>query len=132
MGSVLRASNDIDGNRASQARLDDDGWCSGQLATDIFDPYIEIDFGRDVLFTSVTIEGLDFNSILPESYFIERYRIQVAGEDASLLYIALSTNNYKLEPAVSSYMHAYYILILYSHYIISYSYLCTDIPTATE
>ena len=106
MGSVLRASNDIDDNRASQARLNDDGWCSGLLATDIFDPYIEVDFGRDVLFTSVTIEGLDFNSIFPGSYFIERYRIQVAGEDASLLYIALSTNNSKLEPAVSSYMHA--------------------------
>ena len=110
MGTVFRASNDISDYRASQARLSDDGWCSGQLATDIFDPYIEVNFGRDVLFTSVTIEGLDLNSILnsffPGEYFIERYRIQVAREDTSLLYIALSTNNSKSEPAVSMIIHA--------------------------
>ena len=106
MGSVLRASNDISDYRASQARLSDNGWCSGQLATDIFDPYIEVDFGRDLILTSVTIEGLDF--IVSEDYFIERYRIQVAEEDGSLQYIALSANNSKPEPAVSSYMHAHY------------------------
>ena len=106
MGSVLRASNDISDYRASQARLSDNGWCSGQLATDIFDPYIEVDFGRDLILTSVTIEGLDF--IVSEDYFIERYRIQVAEEDGSLQYIALSANNSKSEPAVSSYMHAHY------------------------
>ena len=105
LSTVFRASNDILNHTASQARLSDDGWCSGQLATNIFDPYIEIDFGRDLILTSVTIEGLNFNSILPGSYFIERYRIQVAGEDASLLYIALSANNSKSEPAVSNYMH---------------------------
>ena len=103
LSTVFRASNDILNHTASQARLSDDGWCSGQLATNIFDPYIEIDFGRDLILTSVTIEGLDF--IFSKDFFIERYRIQIAGEDASLQYIALS-NNSKSEPAVSSYIHA--------------------------
>ena len=127
MGSVLRASNDISDYRASQARLSDDGWCSGELATDIFDPYIEVDFDRDLILTSVTTEGLEYKFI--EDYFIERYRIQVVGEDASLQYIALSANNSKSEPAVSSYMHIIAVQPLYNY---SYLYLCTDIPTGTE
>ena len=106
MSAVFNASNDISGNRASEARLSGDGWCSGELATNIFDPYIEVDFGRDVLFTSVAIEGLD----LIFDYFIERYRIQVAREDSGLLYIAaLSTNNSKLEPTVSNHSYDSYI-----------------------
>ena len=101
MSAVFRASNDINNHSASQVRLSDDGWCSDHLATDIFDPYIEIDFGRDILFTSVTIEGIDF---LSGDHFIKRFRIQIAAKKgASLQYIALSANNSQLEPAVSIY-----------------------------
>ena len=92
--AVFRASNARIGNPASQARLDGDGWCSVQLAANIFDPYIEIDFGRDVLFNSVATQGV-------ESLFIERYRVEVAGEDGRLQYITPSTNSSQLEPAVS-------------------------------
>ena len=94
VSAAFRASNARNGYPASQARLDDDGWCSGQLATNIFDPYIEIDFGRDVLFTAVTTEEAD-------SSFIERYRVQLAGEDGHLQYITPSTNTSQPEPAVS-------------------------------
>ena len=100
MDSELRVSNHITNYSASEARLSGNGWCSGQLGTNIFDPYIEVDFGRDVLLTSVTTEGLDF---LLSDYYIERYRIQVAREDASLLSIALSINNSKPEPVVSTF-----------------------------
>ena len=94
MSAVFKASSQESDYPASQARLDDDGWCSGQLATNIFDPYIEIDFGRDVLFTSVTFEGVG-------SSFIERYRVQVAGEDGRHKFVTSSINSSQPEPAVS-------------------------------
>ena len=94
MSAVFRASSQESDNPASQARLDDNGWCSGQLATNIFDPYIEIDFGSDVLFTSVTFEGVGAS-------FIERYRVQVAGEDGRHKFVTPSINSSQPEPAVS-------------------------------
>ena len=94
MSAVFRASNARSGNPESQARLRDYGWCSGQLATNIFDPYIEVDFGRDVLLTSVVVEGV-------ESSFIERYRVQVAGEDGRHKFVTPSINSSQPEPAVS-------------------------------
>ena len=113
MGSVFRASSQESGNPASQARLDDNGWCSGQLATNIFDPYIEIDFGNDVLFTSVTFEGVD-------SSFIERYRVQVAGEDGRHKFVTPTINSSQPEPAVSiSQVECSYALCVahrYSHW----------------
>ena len=98
MSAVFRASNARSGNPASQARLSNDGWCSGQLATNIFDPYVEIDFGRDVLLTSVIIEGVG-------SSFIERYRVQVAGEDGHHKFVTPSINSSQREPAVSGIFH---------------------------
>ena len=99
VSAEFRASNARSGNPASQARRDDDGWCSGRLATNIFDPYIEVDFGRDVLFTAVTTkEAID---IFLNSSFIEQYRVQVAGEDGHLQYITPSINTSQPEPAVS-------------------------------
>ena len=94
MSAAFRASNARSGNPASQARHDDDGWCSGRLATNIFDPYIEVDFNMEVIFTSVTTEEAD-------SSFIQRYRVQVAGEDGHLQYITPSTNASQPEPVVS-------------------------------
>ena len=96
MSATFRARNARSGNPASQAKLDDGGWCSGRLAANIFDPYIEVDFGRDVLFTSVATQGV-------ESLFIQRYRVEVAGEDGHLQYITPS-NNSQSQPAVSSYL----------------------------
>ena len=83
-------------------RLSDDGWCSGQLATDIFDPYIEVDFGRDLLFTSVATQGLEPNlieSIFIPARFVERFRVEVASEDGDLQYVTPSLNS--SQPAVS-------------------------------
>ena len=91
-------------------RLSDEGWCSDQLATDIFDPYIEVDFGRDLLFTSVATQGREPSPaeqmiFVPERY-IQRYRIETAGEDSGLQYITLSNSENNSEaqpqPAVSS------------------------------
>ena len=92
----------------SQARLDDNGWCSGQLATNIFDPYIEVDFGMDVLFTSVATQGVPPNALEIlmfdiTSRFIERYRVEIAGEDGHLRYITPSANS--SQPAVSGCVH---------------------------
>ena len=93
---MFRASSQESDNRASEARLNDDGWCSGQLATNIFDPYIEIDFGRDVLFTSVINEGVG-------SSFVRRYRVQVAAEDGRHKFVTpASINGSQPEPAVST------------------------------
>ena len=102
-GAELRASNDISGDYASQAKLSDSGWCSSQLATDIFDPYLEVDFGIDLLFTSVETQGLDGGFFgLGLDYYIERYRIEVAGDDGGLQYITPSINS--SQPAVSNCM----------------------------
>ena len=97
----LRASNDVSGNRASQARLSDDGWCSGQLGTNIFTPYIEVDFSRNLIFTSVATQGLPV--FIGTDRHIERYRVEVAGEDGDRQYIIPSTNSSQPQPAVSSY-----------------------------
>ena len=118
MSTVFRASNDISDYRASQARLSDGGWCSGELATDIFDPYIEIDFGRDLLFTSLVTQGVDF--VFSDS-FITRFRIEVAGENGYLQYIAPLLNI--SQPAVSNCPCDLYVKYVYMH---------TDIPTGTE
>ena len=104
MSAVFRASNSRSGNRASQARLSDDGWCSRQLATDIFDPYIEIDFGRDVLISSIETQGVPQTivrrALSMGGQFIERYRVQVAtGENSNFQYIISSAMNF--QPAVS-------------------------------
>ena len=83
-------------------RLSDDGWCSAQLATNIFDPYIEVDFGRNLLFTSVATQGLKpslLESIVIPARFVERYRVEVASEDGDLQYFTLSLNS--SQPAVS-------------------------------
>ena len=103
VSAVFRASNARSGYPASEARLDDDGWCSGLLATDIFDPYIEVDFGIDLMLTAVTTQGVP-SSITENDTFIgnrvtERYRIEVAKEDGYLRYITLSANI--SQPAVS-------------------------------
>ena len=129
--TVLRASNDISDNRASQARLSDDGWCSGQLATDIFDPYIEVDFGRDLLFTSITTQGFDPSFVeslifVPERY-IQQYRIEIAGEDSNLRYIIPSANNSQPQPAVSS--CTCFSVVYRFHCMLC---VCTDIPTGTK
>ena len=131
--AVLRASNDISGNRASQARLSDDGWCSGQLATDIFDPYIEVDFGRDLLFTSIATQGFDPSFVeslifVPERY-IQRYRIEIAGEDDDLQYVIPLANNSQPQPAVSSYSCTCFSVVYWFHCILC---VCTDIPTGTK
>ena len=120
MSAVFRASNARSGNPASQARLRDDGWCSGQLATNIFDPYIEVDFGRDVLLTSVIIKGV-------ESSFIERYRVQVAGEDGRHKFVTPSINSSQPEPAVSNICRG--IMVYGLNICVS---IYTDIPTGTE
>ena len=121
MSAIFSASNARSDNPESQARFRDDGWCSGQLATNIFDPYIEIDFGRDALLTSVTTEGA-------ESSFIERYRVQVAGEDGCHKFVTPSINSSQREPAVSgSICH-----VVYMDYNNMCVYIYTDIPTGTE
>ena len=107
MSAAFRASNARRDYPASQARRYDNGWCSGRLATNIFDPYIEVDFGRDVLFTAVTTEEVN-------SSFIERYRVQVAGEDGHLQYITPSINTSQPEPAVSIY--ACHVVAMYMIY----------------
>ena len=104
MSAEFRASNSRSGNRASQARLSDDGWCSRQLATDIFDPYIEIDFGGDVLISSIETQGvpptLAERALFIGSRFIERYRVEAAvGENGNFQYITPSTMSF--QPAVS-------------------------------
>ena len=79
------------------------------MATNIFDPYIEVDFGRDVLFSSVTTEGIPPRTIIVNdepmtipARFIERYRVQVAGEDGQLQYItSLAINSSQPTPTVS-------------------------------
>ena len=108
VSAELRASNDVGGTlvgyRASQARLSDDGWCSG-LGRDIFGPFIEVDFNSDVVFNLITTEGfLSFVSpaVFGTTRYIERYRVEVAGEDGDLQYIIPSTNSSQPQPAVSS------------------------------
>ena len=51
-----------------------------------------------MLFTSVATQGVTSSD---ETVFIERYRIEVAGEDGLFQYITPSTNSSQLEPAVS-------------------------------
>ena len=125
VSAIFRASNARSGNPASQARLDDNGWCSGVLATNIFDPYIEIDFGRNVLFTSVATQGVTSSD---ETVFIERYRIEVAGEDGPFQYITPSTNSSQLEPAVSIEIIIMCLMVCIFHELCPH----TDIPTGTE
>ena len=95
----MRASNDISGYRASQAKFSDNGWCSSQLGTDIFDPYLEVDFSIDLVFTSLETQGLA-GGLFGSDHYIERYRIEVAVEDGSLQYITTSMNS--SQPAVSN------------------------------
>ena len=116
VGAIFRASSQTSGYPASEARLDDDGWCSGLLATNIFDPYIEVELNNDVLFSSVETAGVE------SVFYTERYRIEVAGEDGHLQYITPSTNSSQLEPAVSYPPDSYRVI----------NGLYTDIPNGTE
>ena len=120
VSTVFRDSNARSGYPASEARLNDDGWCSGLLATDIFDPYIEVDFGRDLILTSVITEGVPPNiTASPTSIgdrLIERYRVEVAEKDGYLQYITLSANI--SQPAVSLYC----VIIVWFYYVCLYTH----------
>ena len=84
---------------ATEARLNDDGWCSDDQpeANNNF-PYLQVDFRTDVLFHSIQTEG--FLAYL-RSVFVEEYRVSVAGKDGQFHFINSSTN--PSQPAVSSY-----------------------------
>ena len=117
VSTVFRASNARSGYPASEARLNDDGWCSDLLATDIFDPYIEVDFGRDLILTLVTTQGVPPNAadtfLFIGNRHIERYRVEVAEEDGYLRYITLSANI--SQPAVSLLWCHYIVLCQHTH-----------------
>ena len=86
----------------SEALLDGNGWCSGQLGGDIFDPYLEVNFGTSVLFTAIVTEGFGGTPV-QRGYFLERYQLKLAREDGHFWYIAKPTdsNSSQLEEAVS-------------------------------
>ena len=117
VSTVFRASNARSGYPASEARLNDDGWCSGLLATNIFDPYIEVDFGMDLILTSVITEGVPPSTadtfLFIGNRHIERYRVEVAKEDGYLRYITLSANI--SQPAVSLAYCVIILLYLHTH-----------------
>ena len=98
----MRASNSRRGNPPSEGTLDGDGWCSGQLGGDIFDPYLEVDFGTNVLFTAIVTQGFGA-TLLQRGFFLERYQVELAREDGHLWYLAAPTNSSQEERAVSCY-----------------------------
>lgn len=106
-GAVLRASNSRTDYPVTEARINDDGWCSGQQGENIFDPYLEVNFGQDVIFDSIVTQGFSITNILEATLlkpvFTERYRIEVAGENKQFQHIAAPTmaNSTNLNPAVS-------------------------------
>ena len=94
-GIVLTASNSIASHPPSEARLDDNGWCSGQLGADIHDPWLQVNFNASVLFTAIVTEGANG----AKGLFLERYQVELAREDDHLLYLAKTSNS--SQPAVS-------------------------------
>jgi len=90
------------GNPPSEATLGGDGWCSDQLGGDIFDPYLEVDFGTNVLFTAIVTQGFDA-TLLQRELFLERYQVELARKDGHLWYLAEIKNSSQMERAVSCY-----------------------------
>jgi len=97
-------------------RHDDDGWCSAQLGGNILNPYLEVEFGQDVMFHAVVTEG--FSSGFLSNVFLERYQIEIAGKpDDHFRYIAVPKNTTVPQPAVSkntSLEGDVYIIVFYS------------------
>ena len=105
--ATLKASNSMPYHRPSEARLNGKGWCSAQLGADIFDPYLEVNFGTSVLFTAIVTEGI--SGALPlDGLFLERYQVELAREDGHLYYLA-KTNSTHPEEAAVSYHYSYLI-----------------------
>ena len=103
-GVTLRASNSMIFHSPSEALLSGKGWCSGQLGADIFDPFLEVNFGASMLFTAIVTEGFG-GTLLQKGFFLERYQVKLAREDGHLWYLAKPTNSNssQLEEAVSCY-----------------------------
>lgn len=108
-GAVLTASKSALLFPPSGAKLDGHGWCSAELGADIFDPYLEVDFGTDVLFAAIVTQGFANSKYeSPGSFkgvFIERYQVELARNDGHLWYLARSTNSSQAQAAVSFVLH---------------------------
>ena len=103
VGVVLRANSEQSNYLASEVRYDDDGWCSAELGGDIFYPYLEVEFGQDVLFHAVVTKGFSIEFL--SNVFLEQYQIEIAGKDEHFRYVAVSnnmTNSTVPPPAVCS------------------------------
>jgi len=102
-GVVLRASSEQSDYPASEVRRDDDGWCSDQLGGGIFNLYMEVKFGQDIIFHAVVTEG--FSTGFFSDVFLEQYQVEIAGKDEHFRYIAAPINitngSTELQPAVS-------------------------------
>ena len=99
-GVVLTANSEQRDYPASEVRHDDDGWCSAQLGGNILNPYLEVEFGQDVMFHAVVTEG--FSTGFLSNVFLERYQIEIAGKpDDHFRYIAVPKNTTVPQPAVS-------------------------------
>ena len=99
-GAVMSASNSMKSHSSSEARLDDSGWCSGQLGGNIFNPWLEVNFSTNVLFTAIVTKGVAVTP-LTEELFLECYQLELAREDGQLLYLAKPSNSSQPEKAVS-------------------------------
>ena len=100
----MRANSEQSNYPTSKVRYDDDGWCSAQLGGDIFDPYLEVEFGQDVLFHAVVTEGFSTELRLLPSAYIEQYQVEIAGNDEHFRYVAVPknmTSSTMSQPAVS-------------------------------
>ena len=99
----LTASSERDDGLAgdwlpTEARLSDNGWCSDDQPEPNNDfPYLQVDFGVDVLFHSIKTEGF---SAYFRSVFVQEYRVAVAGKDGQFHFITSSTDS--SQPAVSA------------------------------
>jgi len=100
-------------------RYDDDGWCSAQLGGDIFNPYLEIEFGQDIIFHAVMTEG--FSTGFLTFVFLERYQIEIAGEDEHFRYIASNATT-NLQPAVSKAIGMCHEKCQFHHFLADLSY----------
>ena len=102
-GVSFRTRNSRSGYPATEARISDDGWCSGQQGENVFDdPFLEVDFGdQDVIFDSVATEGFSITdiseAIIGKTVFTERYQLEVTGQDGLFRLIATPSNS---SPAV--------------------------------
>lgn len=101
-GAVLTASNSMTFHSPSEARLDDSGWCSGQLGADIFDPWLGVNFSANVLFTAIVTDGVRV-APLTTRLFLESYQVELAREDGHFWYLAKTSNSSQPEEAVSCY-----------------------------